>query len=77
MTPGGVSLLDLAGKVMARVLQERLQSLVEGELPDSLWFQEGQLCGHHLHCASAGRKVMGAQIQGVLLFCTPEEGLHV
>ena len=32
---GGIVLLDVVGKVVARVLQERLQRLAEQELPES------------------------------------------
>ena len=31
----GISLLDVVGKVVARVLQERLQKVAEDELPES------------------------------------------
>ena len=31
----GISLLDVVGKVVARVLQERLQKLAEDQLPES------------------------------------------
>ena len=57
----GISLLDVAGKVVARVLQERLQTLAEEELPESVWVQKRQeLCGHDLYCMTTSREVMGA-----------------
>ena len=38
-------MLDVVGKVVARILQERLQSLAEGELPDSqCGFRRGRGC---------------------------------
>ena len=51
----GISLLDVVGKVVARILQERLQTLAEDELPESQSvFQAGieKLHRHDLHCAS-------------------------
>ena len=41
----GISLLDDVGKVVARVLQERLQKLAEDELPESkCGFRKGRSC---------------------------------
>ena len=41
----GIALLDVVGKVVARVLQERLQKLAEDELPESqCGFREGRSC---------------------------------
>ena len=41
----GISLLDVVGKVMARVLQVRLQRLAEEELPESQYgFRKGRSC---------------------------------
>ena len=43
----GISLLDVAGKVVARVIQERLQILSEEELPESLCgFRKGRSCAN-------------------------------
>ena len=40
-----IALLDVVGKVVARVLQERLQKLAEDELPESqCGFGEGRSC---------------------------------
>ena len=40
-----ISLLDVVGKVVARILQERLQKLVEDELPESqCGFRKGRSC---------------------------------
>ena len=41
----GISLLDVVGKVVARVLQVRLQKLAEEELPESqCGFRKGRSC---------------------------------
>ena len=41
----GISLLDVIGKVVARILQERLQKLTENELPESqCGFRKGRSC---------------------------------
>ena len=41
----GISLLDVVGKVVARVLQERLQKLAEDQLPESqCGFKKGRGC---------------------------------
>ena len=41
----GICLLDIVGKVVARVIQERLQKLVEDELPESqCGFRKGRSC---------------------------------
>ena len=41
----GISLLDVVGKVVARILQERLQKLAEDELPESqCGFRAGRSC---------------------------------
>ena len=41
----GISLLDVVGKVMACVLQERLQKLAEDQLPESqCGFRKGRGC---------------------------------
>ena len=41
----GVALLDVVGKVVARILQQRLQKLAEDELPESqCGFREGRSC---------------------------------
>ena len=41
----GISLLDVLGKVVARVLQERLQKLAEDQLPESqCGFRKGRGC---------------------------------
>ena len=41
----GISLLDVVGKVVARVLQERLQKLAEDQLPESqCGFRKGRGC---------------------------------
>ena len=41
----GISLLDVVGKVLARILQERLQKLAEDELPESqCGFRAGRSC---------------------------------
>ena len=45
----GISLLDVVGKVFARVLQERLQTIADGVLPVShaVWIPQGErLCRH-------------------------------
>lgn len=34
----GISLLDVVGKVFARIIQERLQTIAEHILPESQWF---------------------------------------
>ena len=48
----GISLLDVTGKVFARILQERLQSVVEDQLPDSqCGFRKGRGCVDMLYCA--------------------------
>lgn len=60
----------MVGKVVARMLQERLHKVAEDEF--AVWFQEGDdLCGHDLHCASADGEVTGAEVQHLLhLLCT-------
>ena len=41
----GIALLDVAGKLVARVVQNRLQVLAERELPESLCgFRQGRGC---------------------------------
>ena len=41
----GISLFDVAGKVVTRILQERLQKLAEDELPESqCGFRKGRSC---------------------------------
>ena len=41
----GISLLDVVGKVVARILQDRLQQLAEEELPESqCGFRKGRGC---------------------------------
>ena len=41
----GIALLDVVGKVVARVLQERLQKIAEDELPESQYgFRKGRGC---------------------------------
>ena len=41
----GIALLDVVGKVVARIIQERLQSLAEEELPESqCGFRKGRGC---------------------------------
>lgn len=41
----GISLLDVVGKIVARVIQERLQQLAEEELPESqCGFRKGRRC---------------------------------
>ena len=41
----GISLLEVVGKVMARILQERLQQVAEDELPESqCGFRKGRGC---------------------------------
>ena len=41
----GISLLEVMGKVMARILQERLQQVAEDELPESqCGFRKGRGC---------------------------------
>ena len=41
----GLSLLDVIGKIVARILQERLQKLAENELPESqCGFRKGRSC---------------------------------
>ena len=41
----GISLLDVVGKAVARILQERLQKLAEDELPESqCGFRKGRSC---------------------------------
>ena len=41
----GIALLDVVGKVVARVLQEQLQRIVEDELPESqCGFRKGRGC---------------------------------
>ena len=41
----GISLLDVVGKMVARVLQERLQELAEDKLPESQCdFRKGRSC---------------------------------
>ena len=41
----GISLLDVVGKVIARILQDRLQKLAEDELPESqCGFRKGRGC---------------------------------
>ena len=41
----GISLLDVAGKIVARILQERLQMFAEQELPESqCGFRKGHSC---------------------------------
>ena len=41
----GIALLDVVGKVVARVLQERLQKIAEDELPESqCGFRKGRGC---------------------------------
>ena len=48
----GISLLDVTGKVFARILQECLQTVVEAELPDSqCGFSSGRGCTDMLFCA--------------------------
>ena len=48
----GISLLDVAGKVFARVLQDRLRAVVEDVLPDSLCgFRKGRGCIDMVFCA--------------------------
>ena len=39
----GIALLDVMGKVVARVIQGRLQKLAKRVLPESQWFRRG--CG--------------------------------
>ena len=41
----GIALLDIVGKLVARVLQERLQRIAEEELPESQCsFRKGRVC---------------------------------
>ena len=41
----GISLLDIMGKVFARILQQRLQAVAEGELAESqCGFRKGRRC---------------------------------
>ena len=41
----GISLLDVVGKVFARIVQERLQVIAEGLLPDyQCGFRKGREC---------------------------------
>ena len=48
----GISLLDFTGNVFARILQERLQQVVEEQVPDSqCGFRKGRVCVDMLFCA--------------------------
>ena len=48
----GISLLDVMGKVFARILQQRLQAVAEGELAESqCGFRKGRGCTDMVFCA--------------------------
>ena len=50
----GIALLGVIGKVVARVIQERLQWLAARAFRISMWALKGaQLFGHDLYCPSA------------------------
>ena len=45
----GIALLEVVGKVVARVIQDRLQHMAEGELPESqCGFRKGRGCSDML-----------------------------
>ena len=54
VTTGG-ELLDVVGKVVAKILQER-QKLAEDELPEGMQ----ELCRHDFYCSSTGGEILGA-----------------
>ena len=57
----GIALFDAVGKVVARVLQERLQELSEDEHPESHCdFRKEGAVQYDIHSASACREVLGA-----------------
>ncbi len=65
----GISLLDVTGKVLARILQERLQTVVEDQLPDSqCGFRKGRACLDMLFCARQLVKTYEHNTKMFLLF---------
>ena len=58
----GIALLDAVGKLTVRIIQERLQTLAEEELPESrCGFRKGRGCSDnslHNKICTPGRKVL-------------------
>ena len=62
----GISLLDVVGKVVARILQERLQKLAEDELPESQSvFQAGRSCTDMIFTVRQLVEKSGASVQSL------------
>ena len=60
----GISLLEVVGKVVARVIQERLQKIAEEELPESqCGFRKGRSCADMIFTV---RQLVEKQVQSFL-----------
>ena len=78
----GIALLEVVGKVVARVIQDRLQQLAESELPESqCGFRKGRGCSDMLFVLrqlmeKIKREISGTPDQAIHHLCGPEEGVR-
>ena len=74
----GISLLSIAGKILARVLLNRLNEHLEqsGPTRKPLWIQEKQRNNRHdLHSTTASRKMPGTECGPLRDFCRPYQSI--
>ena len=56
----GIALLEVVGKMAARIIQDRLQKVAERELPESqCQFRGGRgcTCRHDIYCETVNREI--------------------